>query len=303
MIRNLLLLMLAVTCAQVFAQDNVSLENRRYLNPVIDAIKFTDNIVFAEKHNDLTGREEVLKLRVFEPADDTEQKRPLFLLTPGGGFVVNEDTWMNGFAEEIARSGYVVALNGYRLSDNINTPENYFNALAKAVADQRSALEYLVSNASRFGIDPERIFIGGHSAGAITSMNNAYLDSDDAILPLKRQIFEQQELLVKTEEKPKLLGVINLSGLLANMAIINRQDVPLFSLHGDVDSVVNVHMDENIFGSIAIHQYADIVGTDNELHIIKQALHNDTSIASLCEECIPLIKRFMFNQINQEPKP
>ncbi len=303
MIRNLLLLMLAVTCAQVFAQDNVSLENRRYLNPVIDAIKFTDNIFFAEKHNDLTGREEVLKLRVFEPADDTEQKRPLFLLTPGGGFVVNEDTWMNGFAEEIAQSGYVVALNGYRLSDNINTPENYFNALAKAVADQRSALEYLVSNASRFGIDPERIFIGGHSAGAITSMNNAYLDSDDAILPLKRQIFEQQELLVKTEEKPKLLGVINLSGLLANMAIINRQDVPLFSLHGDVDSVVNVHMDENIFGSIAIHQYADIVGTDNELHIIKQALHNDTSIASLCEECIPLIKRFMFNQINQEPKP
>lgn len=302
MIQKIFIVLLAAACAHSLAQDGSSPENRRYLNAVFESVQFTDGIVFAEKINDLTGKQESLKLRVFEPKDDTEKKRPLLLLTPGGGFVVGDATWMNDIAEEIARSGYVVALNGYRLSENIDTPENYFKALAKAVADQRSAVDYLITNASRFGIDPERIFIGGHSAGGITSMNNAYLDSDDPLLPLQQKIFSQEKLLVKTDTKPKLLGVINLSGLLVNMAIMNRTDVPLLSLHGDADSVVNVHMDQNIFGSMAIHQYADIVGTDNELHVIKGALHNDTSTPSLCEECIPLMKRFMFNMTNRNTK-
>lgn len=303
MIRLLAFSLLAVAYTVSFAQEETSPENRRYLNPVFDSVKFTDDIIYSTKHNDLSDSNEQLTLRVFEPAQDSESRRPLLLITPGGGFVATDETWMNEFSEKIAKAGYVVALNSYRLSDSIDTPENYFNALTKTVEDQKDAIAYLLQDANkdnRFGIDPTQVFVGGHSAGAITSMHTAYLDKNDALLPIMRDIFSEKDLLKDATDLPQLKGVINLSGLLSNLAIIGRDDIPLLSIHGDADSVINVDKDEHIFGSISIHQYADIVGTKNELHVIKGARHNDTSISSLCEECIPIIKRFMFNQLQTE---
>lgn len=307
MIRSLVFVFLCALSFASFAQDSgTSASKRRYLNQVFDATKFTGDIVFGEKMNDRGNKKEKLKLRIFEPAGDSERKRPLFLLTPGGGFVVTDETWMNEFAQEIAKAGYVVALNTYRLSSDINTPETYLNALAKAVEDQKSALAYLLKDAeneNRFGIDPAAIFIGGHSAGAITSMHTAYLDADDPLEAQMADMFRKRNLLPDPKNPSPFKGVINLSGLLTNLSIIDRKDVPLLSLHGDGDTVINVDKDQNIFGAIAIHAYADIVETQNEIYVIKGALHNDTSISPICEECIPLIKRFMFNQLQKLSRP
>lgn len=303
MFRSLVLVFLsAVSFASVAQESGTSDVKRRYLNQVFDATRFTGDIVFGDKMNDRGNKRETLKLRIFEPAGDSERRRPLFLLTPGGGFVVTDETWMNEFAEEIAKAGYVVALNSYRLSNDINTPENYLNALAKAVEDQKAALAYLIKDAqteNRFGIDSEAIFVGGHSAGAITSMHTAYLDEGDPLEAQMADIFRKRNLLRNSKTPSPFKGVINLSGLLTNLAIINRKDVPLLSLHGDGDAVISVDKDQNIFGAIAIHTYADIVDTPNEIYVIKGALHNDTSISAVCEECIPLIKRFMFNQLHK----
>lgn len=53
---------------------------------------------------------------------DKETKRPLRVLTPGGGFGRTEDFWMDDFGVALARAGYVVAINRYRLPSGINTP-------------------------------------------------------------------------------------------------------------------------------------------------------------------------------------
>ena len=307
MFRSLVFLFLSALSAVSFAQDSgTSTVNRRYLNQVFTDTKFTGDIVYGEKKNDRGNRQEKLKLRIFEPAGDTERRRPLFLLTPGGGFVVTDESWMNEYAAEIAKAGYVVALNTYRLSSDISTPQNYLNALAKAVEDQKAALTYLIKDAeneNRFGIDPTAVFIGGHSAGAITSMHTAYLDAGDPLEAQMAEMFRKRKLLPDPKTPSPLKGVINLSGLLTNLAIINRKDVPLLTLHGDGDAVIHVDKDENIFGAIAINAYADIVKTPNEIYVIKGALHNDTSISAICEECIPLIKRFMFNQLQNTSPP
>jgi len=303
MFRSLVFVFLSALSVASLAQDSgTSAAKRRYLNQVFDTTKFTGDIVFGEKMNDRGNKKEKLKLRVFEPAGDTERRRLLFLLTPGGAFVVTDETWMNEFAEQIAKAGYVVALNMYRLSTDINTPENYLNALAKAVEDQKAALAYLLKDAeneNRFGIDPTAVFIGGHSAGAITSMHTAYLDADDPLEPKMAEMFRKRNLLRDAKTPSPFKGVINLSGLLTNLAIIDQKDAPLLTIHGDGDVVINVDKDQNIFGAIAINAYADIVETPNEFYVIKGALHNDTSLSAICEECIPLIKRFMFNQLNK----
>ena len=295
-----IVLMALSWAACAWAQSDESPSDRRYLNPVFTEVKLTENLVFAKKLNDLSGTEETLRLRVFEPAGDSERRRPLFLLTPGGGFVVNGDDWMNDVATEIAKAGYVVAINKYRLSKSIETPALYMQALAKAVADQRDALAYLVADAegeNRFGIDPERVFIGGHSAGAITSMHMAYLDRGDSLNEMLRAAMAAQFEVPAKQAEPAIKGVINLAGLVSDLQMINRQDIPLLSIHGADDAVVTPDRNAEVFGSKAIHEYLDLVGTDNTLYLIEGARHNDTALPYLCEECVPLMKRFMFNQL------
>ena len=301
----MLLLALSMFTSSTFAQRVESPQGRRYLNPLFDEVKMTENIVFAEKKNELTGKSEPLRLRVFEPVGDSDRGRALFLLTPGGGFVVNGDDWMNDVATEIAKAGYVVAINKYRLNDAIDTPDKFSRALAMAVADQRDALQYLIKDAAKantFGIDPEKIFVGGHSAGAITSMHTAYLDGDDAIIDVMANAFEREFTLPAPAQMLPIKGVINLAGALPQLQIINRKDVALLSIHGDRDSVVTHDKDDVLFGSVAIHEYLDTVGTSGRLHIIEGAKHNDTALPYLCEECIPLMKRFMFNELAKLPK-
>lgn len=297
-----LLLLLTLASTTLSAQEDVaSKPDRRYLNPIFEEVTFTPDIEFAVKHNNFGNKTEHLKLRVFEPKGDTLKKRPLFLLMPGGGWVVNGDDWMNDVAEEIAKTGFVVAIHKYRLSESINTPALYFDALAKASSDQRDALSYLINDAkgaNRFGIDPTKIFIGGHSAGAITSMHTAYFDQQDAVQQGLKEAFVTYKTLPNKADHIPLKGVINLSGLLSDLDIIDHNDIPLLSIHGDKDHVVPIGRSEGRYGSIAIDEWAAIVNTKSQLHIIEDGLHNDPAIPALCEECVPLIKRFMYNRLN-----
>ena len=195
------------------AQDDVSPENRRFLNTVFNDVTLTENIIFAEKHNPFGKKKEALRMRVFEPKGDDAALRPLFVLMPGGGWVVNGDDWMNDVATEIAKAGYVVAIHKYRLSQGIGSPELYFDALAKSSSDQRDAIEYLIASAAagnRFRIDTSKIFIGGHSAGAITSMHTAYLDADDSAQPGMIAAFKNYKSLPAKKQQIKLKGVINI---------------------------------------------------------------------------------------------
>lgn len=279
-------------------------ENRRYLNQVFDEHVRTADVVFAENTNNTTGKKEKLTMRVFEPKGDSATQRALFVLTPGGGFVRHEDHWMDAFGEELARAGYVVAINRYRLSEDLDSTEKYMDALFKAFSDQKAAIRYFVKDAqgkNRFKIDPNNIFIGGHSAGGITSMHVAYLDEKDRLTKAMSTAMMNNGGIKGNsgnEEIPfSIRGVINMSGLVTQLDIIDAGEPPLMSLHGDQDKVVAIGTEDGRHGSIPIHKYAEQVGLKNELHVIRGALHNDTSDPHLCPECVPLSKRFMYNQI------
>ncbi|MES2584709.1 MAG: alpha/beta hydrolase [Pseudomonadota bacterium] len=286
-----------------WAADAPAPSARRYLNLVFAEHIRTGDVVFAENTNNLTGKLEKLTLRVFEPKGDKETKRPLLILTPGGGFVRTEDFWMDDFGEDLARAGYVVAINRYRLSSGINTPELYFDALFKAMSDQKAAVRYFVKDAAganRYKIDTDNIFIGGHSAGGITSLHVAYLDASDTMPEVMAAAMKKHGGLdgnSGNEKIPfKVRGVINLSGLVSDLDMLDPNEAALMSLHGDKDDVVAIGATAaGTFGSIPIHRRAESVGIRNELHVIQGGEHNDTSDPQRCPECIPLIKRFMFN--------
>jgi acetyl esterase len=97
-----------------------------------------------------------IRLRVYTPHGSTPG--PAMVYFHGGGWVVCDlDTHAVMCSAIARRAGAVVAAVDYRLA-----PEHKFPA---AVEDCYAATRWVAENAARLGIDPQRITVGGDSAG------------------------------------------------------------------------------------------------------------------------------------------
>lgn len=100
-----------------------------------------------------------IPLRVYTP--NTLKKggaAPALIFYHGGGWVICDlDSHHTVCAEIADQAGCMVFSVDYRLA-----PEHKFPA---AALDAIAATEWIVANAAKFGIDPNRIFVGGDSAG------------------------------------------------------------------------------------------------------------------------------------------
>src|ERR1700730_16440228 len=86
---------------------------------------------------------------------------PAMLFIHGGGFARGSKAgYGNTWGPYLAARGYVVFAIDYRLS----TPSQ--TTWPQALLDCKAGLQYLRGNASALGIDPDRIGVGGDSAGA-----------------------------------------------------------------------------------------------------------------------------------------
>jgi len=115
--------------------------------------------------------EDCLYLNVWTPAEDPEQRLPVFVWYFGGGLQVGNTVEMEFNGERIARRGIVVVTVNYRLnvfgflahpeltSENPDFPANFGNL------DQKFGTEWVKRNIYAFGGDPDNITIGGQSAG------------------------------------------------------------------------------------------------------------------------------------------
>ncbi|MDA0962027.1 MAG: alpha/beta hydrolase fold domain-containing protein, partial [Proteobacteria bacterium] len=102
----------------------------------------------------LAGRD--LAYRIYRPADDTNA--PAMVFFHGGGWVIGDlDTHDNTCRALALGSGVCVISVDYRLA-----PEHAFPA---AVEDAHDAFVWVSRNADSLGLNPDRIGIGGDSAG------------------------------------------------------------------------------------------------------------------------------------------
>jgi acetyl esterase/lipase len=83
---------------------------------------------------------------------------PLLIFIHGGAWIGGDKSSYGAVATRFANDGLAVALVNYRLSPAVQNPEH--------VRDGAKAYSVLVAEASKYGYDPERIFLSGHSAGA-----------------------------------------------------------------------------------------------------------------------------------------
>ncbi|QIF02247.1 alpha/beta hydrolase [Roseimicrobium sp. ORNL1] len=100
--------------------------------------------------------EQELKLDIYRPKVGGD-KMPACVLVHGGGWMKGDKEKFRPLAISLAEKGYVVANIEYRLGDVAKYPA--------AVQDCNLAVRFVRANASRFGIDPNRIGAWGGSAG------------------------------------------------------------------------------------------------------------------------------------------
>jgi len=105
------------------------------------------------------------QLRIFTPLTNDTPKPLLYWMHGGGtmsGLPEQEDGMLFNLAQEL---DCVITSVNYRLS-----PENPF---PKPINDCYEGLEHVVSNASEFGVNSDKIVVGGGSAGGLLSTSVA----------------------------------------------------------------------------------------------------------------------------------
>jgi len=103
-----------------------------------------------------TGGGKPLLMDVFVPKQPLRTPAPAVLWIHGGGWERGDKNGSSG-ALMLANEGFVTASLFYRLSGDSPFPAD--------IEDCKCAIRFLRANASRFGIDPDRIGVAGASAG------------------------------------------------------------------------------------------------------------------------------------------
>lgn len=283
------LLVIMSFVVSVSAQDKISCAPDRYEKDVFSV--FNKNTVEYANTKNWKGENVNLLTDIYEPKDDSAPIRPLVIIAHGGSFISGNKEQLAPFATRFVKNGYVVASINYRLIplEKVREPNAVLRGMVKAINDMKAAIRFFrqsAVNGNPYKIDPNNIFIGGVSAGAITALHVGILDKGDKISDTLTKIIAEEGGFngdTGSAENHKysanVNGIFNLSGAVLDENWIDKTDAPVFSYHGMADDVVSIGYRKigelGLFGSESIKQQADKVGLDNILVKIPGGGHVD----------------------------
>jgi acetyl esterase/lipase len=131
------------------------------LSPVPAPTSLQDEVVKNVVYSPDSG----LRMDLYFP--QTPGPHPVIVWAHGGGWITaskDDQPVPDYLLRQITRRNFVVASIDYRLAGWTadGTPVNPFPA---AVEDVKTAIRFVKASASRFGLDPDMVFVAGHSAG------------------------------------------------------------------------------------------------------------------------------------------
>jgi poly(3-hydroxybutyrate) depolymerase len=194
----------------------------RYRDPIFNAVTVTSNVTYGSAVN-LAGQTVTLQLDVYQPTGDTVTSRPAIVWVHGGSFCCGSKTSAElvDEATTFAKAGYLNVSINYRLESPgcSGSLSNCGAAIAEAAADAQTAVRYLRTNAATYRVDPDRIAIGGSSAGAITALNVAYASSENPTARVR--------------------AALSISGAHLGVGTTSAGDAPVLDFHCTTDPLVS----------------------------------------------------------------
>jgi len=100
-----------------------------------------------------------LKVWIFEPAQKSAKPLPAIVFFFGGGWTGGSPTQFEPQSRHLATRGMIAIVADYRVKTRQDAKP------ADCVSDAKACVRWVRANATRLGIDPERIAVGGGSAG------------------------------------------------------------------------------------------------------------------------------------------
>ena len=276
----------------------------RYINTVFPAAIKTSDIVYDSAPaltglfvNESATEMEDLVMDIYTPSGDTNTNRPVIIFAHSGGFLTgdrNHDD-MVAFCDSFARKGYVTATIDYRQGFNLigNAGLHGTRAVYRGLQDGRSAVRFLRANAATYGIDPNKVYFAGSSAGAFIALHSVYMD-EPSEKPFNAGPVSYNNIFFPFFHTGPDLGgfdvggnlsfdgtpnaIISLWGALEGTELITASNNdPVFLVHGEADGTVpfttgppfGAGILPDVDGSDLINDQLDLLGlTDKQTYFV-----------------------------------
>ena len=221
-----------------------------------------------------------LEMDIYTPVhDNAAEKRPLLLMIHGGSFFIGNkgEPGQAGWCRHFASLGYVAVSIDYRLGFHARKKE-VRQAELRALEDADAALAFLLERKD-LRIDPDRVFVAGTSAGAITALNLAFRLYGSA--PMK-------EVKPQLDRKGfRIRAVANLWGSVHDLSVLENARVPILSFQSQNDPVMPYDggypfpkfrclmplFVDGMYGTHAVHEKALSIGLKTEHHPCQETRH------------------------------
>lgn len=204
--------------------------------------------VYYRNAPDFKSDPDSLFMDIYEPSNDNETARPAVMMLFGGAYIhgSRKDALITAYSNYLARCGFIVFAIDYRIGIDSSAAiikAELPKAVYRAIQDSRAAVRFIRKNSSVFGVDTNKIFALGYSAGAITLLHHAYVSKEEAA---SNVLLTLAAAMLKTElddgenldYSSKLNGLVSICGGIADTSWINSGDAPVLCFHGTNDKVV-----------------------------------------------------------------
>ena len=270
------LLLTAAFCASLIANETSA--QTRYLDEVFTSVTVSSNVVYGNNLEVLTGVPVAtdLLMDVYEPAGDMLTDRPLILYLTTGSFLpryINQsatgaktDSATVEICTRLAKQGYVVAAVDYRKGWNPaeaitdDRTESILRAVYRGLQDSKTCVRFfrrdVATNANSFGIDENRIAVGGQGSGGYISLAYGTLDKLSEIQLQKFYNFTSNDYMVDTTVLGNWSGIggnpalnsnnhtgysddvlmtFNIGGAIGDSTWLEAGEVPIITMQGQAD--------------------------------------------------------------------
>ena len=316
--KYVLLVLLFIGSSQLFSQCD-----GRYENVIFDKISKI-SVVYSETY-DWSPSNPGLEMDIYTPSSDTVNNRPLLIFAHGGVYIEGDknSNTMVTLCEEFAKRGYVTASIRYRLTNlqsllSSNSYNIFSQTVVNSISDMKSAVRYfrkdVAENNNTFGINPDLIFVGGYSAGAVTAAHLSVIDEGevpDEFLPFFDESGGIEGNSGNFGFSSEVSGAILLAGAINTTNFLDENDPPIVSVHSTDDNTIDYEcasplgnlgislLDLPVLcGSGKIHDELDNIGIINDLYTFSFGGHS-APIINLEGTVVPFISDFLHNLICQ----
>ena len=148
-------------------------------------------------------------LDIYTPEEPGQQPLPVMFWIHGGGWVVGAKSDVALKPKVLTDRGFVFVSTNYRLLPDVKMEE--------LIGDIAKSLGWVHKNIAKYGGDPQRIFVGGHSAGAqlaaLICIDDRYLQKEgvsfDALkgcIPVDGDTYDIPKIIMTAEFSQALYG-------------------------------------------------------------------------------------------------